>query len=118
MQGGVLMPRLFDPWSYVCGSNIVTIEDCARGRRRPSHAPHQRCGVPHPGTCFAMVLVAIQRLVLVSLSPVIASFLSSMIGLESIRAFAQQPASAQGDASAPDGVTNPSAVPWGRVQPG
>jgi len=88
MQCDILLPRLFDIWTYVCGTNLMTLLLAA------ILAPPMilidvllLCGFKMLYHYYATVAVALQRLFLVSLSPIIASYSSFIIGLESIRAF-------------------------------
>lgn len=88
LQLDVMMPRLFDIWAFIIGSNLTTV------LLSMVFAPPMivinfvlGLGFLRLYNYYAAVAVELQRIIMVSISPLVASFSSFLIGLESIRAF-------------------------------
>jgi len=88
LQIDILLPRLFDIWAFVIGSNLTTI------LLSMIFAPPMIvinfilfAAFLKLYNYYAAVAVELQRIIMISISPLVASYSSFLIGLESIRAF-------------------------------
>jgi len=88
MMLDVMLPRLFDIWAFIVGSNVTTII-LSMVFAPPMVVVNVILIVlfRYLYNYYSAVALELQRLILISVSPIVASFSSFLIGLESIRAF-------------------------------